>query len=196
MKPSALPEDYDLIVAIQAGDAAAFQTLYRKYWRPLFNVSYQATRHTDDAKDLVQELFADIWQNRAAVKPDTFSAAYLHATLRHKLLDRIRKQAVRQQYISRIVATTTDHDNSTEAALQSDAFLEHLQRELIKLPERCRLIFQLSRFDDLSVDEIAGQLRLSPQTVKNQLTKALFRLRTSLHEYATWAGILVMGYWW
>ncbi|MFD2570869.1 RNA polymerase sigma-70 factor [Spirosoma soli] len=184
MKGSSVPEDYELIVAIQSGDTAAFQAIYRKYWRQLFNFASQAVRDTDDAKDLIQDLFTDLWQNRSAIRPETFSTAYLYAALRHKLLDRIRKQTVRQDYARLIAATTTGLDNTTESAVLTSDFTEHLQEGMNLLPDRCRLIFQLSRFDNQSVEEIADQLQLSPQTVKNQLSKALQLLRANLHEYA------------
>ncbi|CCH00367.1 RNA polymerase, sigma-24 subunit, ECF subfamily [Fibrella aestuarina BUZ 2] len=193
MKREFLPTDVNLIVAIQSGDTAAFQTLYRTYWRPLFNFACQATRDVDEAKDLLQDLFADIWQNRATIRADTFSSAYLYATLRHKLLDRIRRGSVRFEYAQHIAATTNDADHSTEATILASDFSERLQHELNELPDRCRLIFQLSRFDDQSVDEIASHLSLSPQTVKNQLTTALRRLRTGLYEYATFVSLLIVS---
>lgn len=191
MNGPTVPEDYDLILAIQSGDTAAFGMLYRKYWRRLFGFAHQATRSTDDAKDLIQDLFAEMWQNRAALRPDVFTVTYLYTALRYKLLDRIRRQSVRDDYVRRVAESTRGVDDSTEAGILASDFRQHLYRELADLPDRCRLIFQLSRFDHLSTDEIAEQLQLSPQTVKNQLSKALLRLRAQLPEYAL--SLLLLG---
>lgn len=191
MKSLSSLDDRQLILHMQAGDSAAFQTLYRKYWRQLFSFACQATRSTDDAKDLLQDLFAEVWQNRNSIRPDAFSVAYLYTALRHKVLDRIRRLSVREDYVKAITATASELDHSTESSILAEDFAEHLNQELNSLPDRCRLIFHLSRFEHQSIDEIAQQLQLSPQTVKNQLSKALQRLRTNLPEYAAMVALVL-----
>ncbi|MBC7920410.1 MAG: RNA polymerase sigma-70 factor [Ferruginibacter sp.] len=183
--PEALAgEDNHLFAQVQRGDRQAFATLYRRYWRKFYGFAYNAIRSESEAEDVVQELFADFWLNRQQWTRPTSVNAFFYSILRNRILDHIRKQQVREKYVIRIRQTSLDTDNSTLETLLAQELEERLREEIKELPERCREIFELSRFQCYSVEEIAQRLSLSPQTVKNQLTKALGILRTNLSDYA------------
>lgn len=182
--PEAVPiQDADLFAQAGNGDRAAFSLLYRRYWRKLYGFAYNATRSEREAEDLVQEFFVDLWLNGKQWKTPASVPAFFYAILRNRILDHIRKQQVREKYVVHVLAAGSDADTSTLKALLASELDERLKVSLKVLPERCREIFELSRFQYYSVEEIARRLNLSPQTVKNQLTKALNILRSNLSDY-------------
>ena len=192
--PEALPlENIGLFAQVQQGNRQAFSDLYRQYWGKLYGFAYNATRSGEEAEDLVQELFADFWLNRQQWTTPSSVPAFFYSTLRNRILDHIRKQQVREKYVAHIRAAVLNLDNSVLETMLGQELEERLRQGVSQLPERCREVFELSRFQYYSVEEIAQRLSLSPQTVKNQLSKALRQLRTHLPDYTlAWVVYLML----
>ncbi|MDI9863253.1 RNA polymerase sigma-70 factor [Flectobacillus sp. DC10W] len=178
-------DDSEIIQAWQAGDTDAFEILYQKYWRKLYSFARRTTPNAEDAQDLIQDVFAQLWMQKEQIDAGVFSESYLFAIVRNKLLDKIRKQYVREDYIQKILQSASESDFSTQQTILSNDLSNHLHQAVNVLPEKCKEVFQLSRFEQLTVDQIAQKLQLSPQTVKNQLSKALQVVRFHLREFAT-----------
>lgn len=177
--------DIAIIEAWQAGDSDAFEVLYQKYWRKLYVFARRTTPNAEDAQDLIQDVFAQLWVQKEQIDAAVFSESYLFAIVRNKLLDKIRKQYVREEYVQKILQSSSESDFSTQQTILTNDLNNHIHRAVDVLPEKCREVFQLSRFEQLSVDQIAQKLQISPQTVKNQLSKALQVVRFRLREFAT-----------
>ncbi|MDI9876125.1 RNA polymerase sigma factor [Flectobacillus rivi] len=177
--------DIAIIEAWQAGDSDAFEVLYQKYWRKLYVFARRTTPNTEDAQDLIQDVFAQLWMQKEQIDAAVFSESYLFAIVRNKLLDKIRKQYVREEYVQKILQSSSESDFSTQQTILTNDLNNHIHQAVDVLPEKCREVFQLSRFEQLSVDQIAQKLQISPQTVKNQLSKALQLVRFRLREFAT-----------
>lgn len=177
--------DIAIIEAWQAGDSDAFEVLYQKYWLKLYVFARRTTPNAEDAQDLIQDVFAQLWMQKEQIDAAVFSESYLFAIVRNKLLDKIRKQYVREEYVQKIVQSSSESDFSTQQTILTNDLNNHIHRAVDVLPEKCREVFQLSRFEQLSVDQIAQKLQISPQTVKNQLSKALQVVRFRLREFAT-----------
>lgn len=185
MTKAKFQNDIAIIEAWQAGDSDAFEVLYQKYWRKLYVFARRTTPNTEDAQDLIQDVFAQLWTQKEQIDAAVFSESYLFAIVRNKLLDKIRKQYVREDYVKKILQSSSESDFSTQQTILTNDLNNHIHRAVDVLPEKCREVFQLSRFEQLSVDQIAQKLQISPQTVKNQLSKALQVVRFRLREFAT-----------
>lgn len=185
MTKTKFQDDIAIIQAWQAGDTGAFEILYQKYWRKLYVFARRTTPNAEDAQDLIQDVFAQLWTQKEQIDAAVFSESYLFAIVRNKLLDKIRKQYVREDYVQKILQTSSESDFSTQQTILTNDLNNHLHQAVDVLPEKCREVFQLSRFEQLSVDQIAQKLQISPQTVKNQLSKALQVVRFRLREFAT-----------
>lgn len=185
MTKAKFQNDIAIIEAWQAGDSDAFEVLYQKYWRKLYVFARRTTPNTEDAQDLIQDVFAQLWTQKEQIDAAVFSESYLFAIVRNKLLDKIRKQYVREDYVQKILQSSSESDFSTQQTILTNDLNNHIHRAVDVLPEKCREVFQLSRFEQLSVDQIAQKLQISPQTVKNQLSKALQVVRFRLREFAT-----------
>ena len=178
-----ISENFYLLDQLRQGDEKAFATLYHTHWQSLLNTATHRLGTVETAQEVVQDVFASIWQRRETLLVTTSVAAYLHTALKYKVLDYLRSQKVKDQYIQAIKQKATIHSNSTAETVALHELDQALHQGINQLPEKCRLIFNLSRFEHHSTQEIASELRISPKTVENQIGKALRLLRVSMKEF-------------
>lgn len=174
-----------LICLLQQGDGKAFEILYNRYWEKLLTVAYHRTGSMETAKELVQDVFTNLWRRRHQLTINTTFAAYIFSAMKYTILDHIRAQAVKEKYVSAIKNTARQADNTTLDFMAYEELNSILEKEINKLPEKCRMVFRLSRMEHCSTKEIAHKLQISPKTVENQITKALKLLRINLQEFTT-----------
>jgi RNA polymerase sigma-70 factor (family 1) len=172
--------------AIKNGDIRAFEALYRAFYRKVYAFSNRHTRDTEAAEDLTHDVFLKLWQNRALVSDTIPLDAQLLTVARQLVINRYKQQTVRQQLLAEWqeyepVASSAD---ATEWPLRTAELTADIQAALDGLPPKRREIFEKSRFEYFSYDEIAEQLGISRATVESQMVKALRFLRERLgHLY-------------
>ena len=161
---------------------AALDLIFRKYYAFLCKSIYRVIPDSQITEDIAQEVFYELWKKRQRLTIKTSLKAYLKRAALNKSLNYIRDQKI--DY--RKAAPKEDLAASSLNVLQTMA-TENLQvdidRAIDGLPERCRLVFVLSRFEEMSYQQIAEQLNISIKTVENQISKALKSLRKSLAPY-------------
>ena len=168
---------FGLLERIRDDDYRAFEELFEASWQPLYRYAYKVLRQAAEAEDLTQELFCDLWANRAQLRvrtPDT--QAYLRGALRNKILTRFRDADIRSRHLlafGAAQAVATEHDFR---GLVSHETLAAIRTRAQDLPPREQEVFLLSMLDDFSVREIAARLATSEQTVRNQMNRALHKL--------------------
>lgn len=170
----------ELMYRLQTGDEKAFAAIYNHYWKQMFYVAAQKLQNLAEAEEIVQDIFMELWRRKEEVHITTCLSSYLAVCVKYKVINVLakRNRLLRlQQHNSKQVSLA---DHSTEQTLQ----LEELKKQLLKctstLPEKCRLVFQLSREEGFSHKQIAASLGISEKTVESHLTKALRTLKTSL----------------
>ena len=168
---------------IKADDESAFQDVYGQYWSGLYNAAYNHIRSREVAEEMVQDLFATFWLKRALITIHTSLQAYLYTALRHQIYDYFDKQAVRQRAYEQLAYLDADTSHITEQTVDYDALQERLCQAVEHLSQPTQTVFRLSRYEYLSIAEIAGQLNLSSKAVEYHLTKALKFLRGQLREF-------------
>nr|WKN37255.1 RNA polymerase sigma-70 factor [Tunicatimonas sp. TK19036] len=184
-------DDAFLVHLLQQSDEQAFELLYNRYWEKLLTIAYHRTGCMETAKELVQDVFANLWKRRDSLRIKTTFAAYIFTAMRYTILDHIRSQAVQKKYIEAIKQTALETDNSTLNFIAYQELTGVLEQEISKLPEKCRIIFRMSRIEHYSTREIAERLDISPKTVENQLTKALKIIRTNLEEFTVLLALIL-----
>jgi RNA polymerase sigma-70 factor (ECF subfamily) len=166
----------------------ALEAAFHAYYAPLCEFVYRYVQTREIAHDLVQDLFLRLWELTEAPNPPTLSAAYLYCAARNRALKYLRHERV----VTRWQAWATEQgqgDASTAVAAAADAEFEGrelaaaVDQAIAELPERCRLVFTLSRQQDLPNAEIAAVLGISVKTVEAQMSKALKTLRRKLALY-------------
>ncbi|MDR1414773.1 MAG: RNA polymerase sigma-70 factor [Odoribacteraceae bacterium] len=169
---------------IREGKEEAFTDLFHLYHKGLISYAYRILRDAELASDTVQEAFCHLYEHRKKIAITLSIKSYLYKTVYNACLDAIKHRKVQHNYIdrelldfyfSKIVQTP-----EAEMSLYNESVSEELRKTIARLPERCRTIFVLSKYEGLSNKQIAERLQISEKTVEAQMTRALSRLREDL----------------
>lgn len=185
MELEALPTDEVLLTGLQENDEKAFERIYARYSPDLLDFAARRLESLTEAKDILQDVFIDLWAKRATLHIRLSLRSYLFSTVRYKMIDHIRKNIKRDYYAKMVKTIHNNMDNSTFDHILYNDLNTFAESEIDKLPRRVKEVFLLSRHQHLSIREIAHELQVSEQTVKNQLTTAMRKLRPALSKIIT-----------
>jgi RNA polymerase sigma-70 factor (family 1) len=166
--------DLDLISAIKAGSERHFKQLFEMYWSKLYSLANNVLQNEADSEDIVQELFTDLWNRRATLTIDNLGG-YLFIATRYSIAKKLAKRPLQKKHIELFEAIRDKSDLGE--SLETNDLIDFVRGRISHLPERCKEVFELSRFEQLSTNEIAERLHISASTVENQINKALKNLR-------------------
>ncbi|SEW51615.1 RNA polymerase sigma factor [Chitinophaga arvensicola] len=175
-------DDHQLLDRIKEGDAEAFRILFERHWEGLYAFAWKRLKSRQDAEDVVQHVFMKIWEHRSARNIQLSIQAYLYRSVYYEVIAALKNIAGGSEEISSVTEYTLPVFSSVLEKLSLADLNELINKEVSNLPERMQQIYKLSREEDYSVKAIAEELNLSEQTVKNQLTMALSRLRKPVFE--------------
>lgn len=182
--------DAQLTDLLKSGHEEAFTIIYDRYWRIMYAHVYKMLRNEDESKDVIQELFSQLWINAAQIPEQKNLAGYLYVSARNKVLNLIRKNKFHNNYLSSLAEFAEEMSNVTIERIDERDLQAAIEREIQQLPPRMRQVFEMSRKENLSHKEIAERLGTSDETVKKQINKSLKAIRSGLNETGT-ASILV-----
>lgn len=171
-----------MLLRIQKGDEVAFELVFYRYKGKLYDFIRRILPAEEDVENLVQEIFTRLWLRREQLDPAKSLNAFLYTMARNEVFGHLRKQLVRRRYLEELKFSLNE---STEDAGQKLEYeeLKTLVNQLIgMMPEKRRVIFELSRNDSLSYKQIAFQLGISENTVDTQIRKALAFLKENLRK--------------
>ena len=163
--------DSELTEAIRLSDEAAFEALYNRYYKSVYRFLWSRTQSTESAKELAQETFIRLWQNRQSLDSRKSIKAYMYRIGINLLLNDLRKRKIHKTYINE----QRDIRSSGNIELQTRIHLA-----LQKLPEKIRTVFILNQLEGFKYAEIAETLGVSSKTVEKRMAKALRMLREQL----------------
>lgn len=162
--------DKELLILISKDSSKAFEEIYRRYWESLLDASYKRIKDMDNSKDIVQNVFIDLWNRRTKVEIENL-AAYLNTAVRFQVLKRYTKKKsspVFLELFDTIISTQCD----TEHRIQDNELKILFDAWLKCLPEKRKKIFILHNLESLTTNEIAEKLQISQKTVQNQVRRA------------------------
>ncbi len=163
---------------------AAFEALFRSSFRELVIYACSLLNDQPAAEEIVQQVFYKVWEKRADMVFDTSPKAYLYKSVYHDCLNLQKHLKVKKAYARHIIQTGTDASIG-QVEMADKELGRRIQAAINSLPGQCRIIFQMSRFEELKYREIADRLQLSVKTVEAQMGKALKQLRKLLGDYIT-----------
>jgi RNA polymerase sigma-70 factor, ECF subfamily len=169
--------------ALTTGDITAFEMIFRTYYQPLCNYAYTFLQDREEAEEIVQSTFTSIWEKHSALTIRTSAKAYLYAMVRNACLNVIKHEKIKQKHMVEEVALSTRSHDSVTSTVTSTELEARIQQAMEELPQQCRLVFKMSRFEELKYSEIAEQLNISVKTVENHIGKALKIMRDQLKDY-------------
>jgi RNA polymerase sigma-70 factor (family 1) len=178
-----MPSENDLFVTkLTQGDTKAFECLFRLYYTRLTLFANRFLNDIDTSEEIVSDIFVALWENGHEINFTGSVSSYLFKSVQNKCLNYLKHQKIeslyvnhlqKQQLLEETLSTAESPYLEKEMALQINTALE-------SLPEKCREIFMMSRFDHMKYKEIANKLSLSPKTVERQISIALDKLRSLL----------------
>ena len=184
--------DSTVINLLKQGSEKAFEWLFKTHFESLHAYAYTFLKDDEMAEEIVQNVFCRIWEKRDLLKTDGSLKAYLYRAVHNESLNYLKHQKVRATFD---VYYAGQLDQEEEQASQKIAAAELQQRidtAMSELPQQCRTIFQLSRFEQLKYQQIADHMGLSIKTVENQMGKALRMMRQKLAEFLPIILLLIM----
>ncbi|MBS7563737.1 RNA polymerase sigma-70 factor [Mucilaginibacter sp. Bleaf8] len=170
------------LTLLLSGNEAVFEQVYKQFLRPLHIYAINILKDEETAREKVQNVFLKLWERREHLNIAGSIQAYLYSAVYNECLNHLRHEKVKISHQQHIIHSQQDYYNGSSAMELLD-LKEKLHHALSELPEGCRTVFQLSRFEELKYQEIADRLSISIKTVEAQMSKALRVLRLKLVDY-------------
>ena len=175
-------QEQEWLHALRGGSHAALEAIFDSYYRYLVVSAYKFIQDDERAKDLVQDVFFNLWTKREALTIQGSLKSYLRRAVVNRAIDEFRKnkRLVWEEDLSTYQQSASEP--SADQLLAAQDLQQTIDGAIEKLPEKCRVVFALSRFENLSHKEIAKQLDISTKTIENQITKALRIIRQAVDQ--------------
>ncbi len=164
-------------------DEVSFEYLFRSYFSPLCLFSMKYLKDIDTAKEIVHDVFINVWVKRNELDMNKSLKSYLFTSVYNRSLNYIRD---RKKFKDVEELRPELHEQSSfdaSAELEGEELQHQIQKAVDSLPERTKNIFEMSRFEGLKYKEIAEKLEISQKTVEAQMSTALKILRDKLKIY-------------
>lgn len=176
--------DDDLLTLLRESRTGAFEEIYRRYWTKLFSIAYHETGTREEAEELVHDLFEQLWNRREQSIIRQLSA-YLVVSIKYLSTNHIKSKITHRKFQEYLIMSEMRQSFVTDEAVQFTDLSKAVEEAMKKLPEKSVEIFQLSRFENQSVRDIARQMNLSEKAVEYHITKSLKVLQEHLRPFLT-----------
>ena len=170
-------KEQQLIERLQQGDENALSVLYKEYWEMMYLAAFNLVKNKHVCEDLVQEVFISLWKKRQNLVIKISLRGYLYTSVVYKVYDHFRKNKSKinvelvEGFDKRIEQSTP------ESKLIYSELIEFINISIEELPEKCKLVFKLSRDEQLSHKEISEKLNISVRTVEGHVLKAIKHIK-------------------
>lgn len=172
--------DLDLSTLVREGNRLAYTEIFNRYNSLLCIHAFKKFGNREQAKDMVQEVFAMLWNDRESLEPKSNLAGYLYTCVHRRLLNWINHKKIESKYIQSLQGLLDSDMGTTDNLVREKQLSEIIKREIDSLPERMRQVFMMSRYQQLSHKEIAEELGISEESVRSHVKGALKTLRVRL----------------
>jgi RNA polymerase sigma-70 factor (ECF subfamily) len=185
------PVEENIWDSIQKKDARAFEKFYKEQYKLFFLTACQYLKDAALAQEVVNDVFIKIWQEAGTINIQTSLKAYVYRAVINRSLNELDKSKREMQHLDEMARRPEPHVEIR--AMEDDELKLKLYQAIDQLPEQCRKVFMMSRFDGLKQQEIARLLDISIKTVKNHITRALKTLHNVLGDWRSlplWVGVI------
>jgi RNA polymerase sigma-70 factor (ECF subfamily) len=185
----AAKDEQTLLSLLRQDDIRAFEEIYERFWERLYVAAIRLLEDEETSKDIIQEIFIDVWNRRATLQIQNLNA-FLYQAVKFQIAKQLRKRPLNPIHLE--VIAELKSTQSADTSLHLAELSAQIEQVITALPPRCQEIFRLSRFENLSNKEIAQRLNISLSTVENQIHIALKSLRSNLDNALSF---ILMCYW-
>jgi RNA polymerase sigma-70 factor (ECF subfamily) len=174
-----------LIKQLREGNERAYEALFKTYYSELTIHAKRFIYDLEASKEIVQDLFVNIYEKRLNLEINSSLRAYLYKSVQNRCINLINSSKTKEKYALYVKQNSVETENQVDREMNNIELEAALHNAISNLPPKCRMIFKMNRFDGLTNGEIALKLDLSKRTVETQITKALKILRNRLQGYMT-----------
>lgn len=174
--------DVEIINEVREGSVPAFQELYVRYSDVIYRNILARVNSSFDADDIFQDFFIKIWEKRSSIQIVSSVKGYLLICLRNHILNTIKEAQIRDKYHSLVQNSVDEADDYTWVRIVATDLDDKIKAVVDNFPSRLKCVYMLRREQNLSIKEIAVKLSVSEQTVKNQMSDILRRLRSEMNQ--------------
>lgn len=172
-------------------DRSVFEEIFNNHYKGLLRFTLEYIPREEDAKDIVQNSFIKLWENRKDLREETNLKSYLIVITKNKCISYLRHLKIKDDYLKKEMNKRNVYFNLSLIALENfeydqlinKEFEEILNDAINALPEKCKNVFSLSRFSGLKNQEISKKLNISHRTVENHISKALKCINERINKY-------------
>ncbi|UEG55181.1 RNA polymerase sigma-70 factor [Mucilaginibacter daejeonensis] len=171
-----------LVAAFKAGDEDAFEDVFNQNFRKLYAFAFKMLKNKEQAEEIVNDAFLIVWANRDKLNIELPILPYLYTVTKRLAINSLRQVANSQRAVEELWKVLENFSNATEEMVLLNDLQRYTDESVSILPPQQQQVFKMSRFEGLSYDEIAQQLNISKNTVRNHLAAALKTLRSRLNQ--------------
>ncbi|MEO9804867.1 MAG: RNA polymerase sigma-70 factor [Reichenbachiella sp.] len=185
-----ISDEDELILRLSNHDRGAFEQIFRTYYADLCKFCMKYVRDEQVAEEVVQEVFINIWERRSNLTITTSIKSYLFTAIRNRSFNYLKLQLPKEQKKVDLEGIGFLEADNREQEMIMDELRHHVHAAIEALPNKCQIIFNLSRNAGMTYKEIAEELDISVKTVENQIGLALKKLRENLNPI--WDKIMLL----
>lgn len=177
---------------IQQKDIEAFERYYKEHYKSFFLMARKYLKDPAEAEEIVNDVFLKIWEDGEKMRIETSLKSYIYKAIINRSLNAINKN--KREMMHEIDLSIIPDENSYELRqIEENELKSKLYAAIDQLPDQCKKVFEMSRFEELKQQEIADKLGISIKTVKNHITIALKQISKSVQYYLLWL-VLIFKY--
>ncbi|WP_342330918.1 RNA polymerase sigma-70 factor [Pedobacter sp. FW305-3-2-15-E-R2A2] len=169
--------DAELFSCLKKGDELAYTEIYKRFWAVLYRHARRMLQDEEEAEDVIQEVFTMLWNKASELQIKDSLSGFLYATVRNRIFDHMEHGKVKSKYMSSLGKFIEDGAYHTDYLIREKQLKELIEQEISALPEAMRVAFLLSRNANLSYKDIAEQMGVTENAVRNNISRALKILR-------------------
>ena len=189
-----LPGEPEIVQQMKDGDALAFRKLYEVYQGRIFVFAFRFTKSKHSAEEIVQQVFVKLWERKMQVDVQKNFASYLISIAKNLLIDGLKKAAVEKEARNLLYQHIQSLQHSSIDDLLKKELSRLYQQALDNLSPQKKMVYLLSREEELSYEQIARQLNISRNTVRNHMTESLRSIREYLSSHPEIACTLIIAF--
>lgn len=175
--------DQQIKTGLAAGDRKVYEFIFRKYYVPLCRFCLKYVRTEAVSEEVVQEVFIYLWEKRTSIQLQSSIQSYIYAAVRNRSINYIRSQVTKEQHLTAYQQAQEFTTQSPSETDHKEALITMVRAAIDSLPNKCKLIFSLSRDAGLTYQEIAEEMQISQKTVEAQMSIALKKLRSFIRAH-------------
>jgi len=173
--------DGELIDMLNESNEKAFKEIYDRYWTKLLAQATYDLQNEAEAEECVQDVFVKIWNNRKSLSIRYKLSTYLYRAIKNQVINTLEKRYAKRNQLSSYPAdSTVSMEPAADAAMLEKELLTALEAAIDALPEKCSIVYRMSRIEGQNNQKIAAQLGIAEKTVEGHLTRAIKDIRSNL----------------